>query len=97
MREAGYRLQPNGERHLRALATLRRVYRPELLDATLSIASRCRFSLDELRYEYPEEIIPPGSTPAGHLRGLTEQGVRRRWPEAPAIRVSHELGVSSYG
>jgi error-prone DNA polymerase len=97
LKDAGFALAANGERHLRALATLRRIYPRELLEATLSIASRCRFSLDELRYEYPEEIIPPGSTPAGHLRDLTEQGVRRRWPEgAPEpVRalIEHELGL----
>ena len=97
LKDAGFALAANGERHLRAIATLRRVYPRELLEATLSIASRCRFSLAELRYEYPEEIIPPGSTPAGHLRHLTEQGVRRRWPggapEPVRALIEHELGL----
>jgi len=95
LKDAGFMLAPNGERHLRSIETLRRAYPRELLDETLSIAAQCRFSLDELRYEYPEEIIPPGSTPSGHLRGLTEQGVRRRWPEGPPGQVraliEHEL------
>jgi error-prone DNA polymerase len=97
LKDAGFALIPNGERHLRAIATLRRVYPRELLEATLSVAARCDFSLDALRYEYPEEIIPPGSTPAGHLRSLAEQGVRRRWPEGPPEQVraliEHELGL----
>jgi error-prone DNA polymerase len=97
LKDAGFALIPNGERHLRAIATLRRVYPRELLEATLSVAARCDFSLDALRYEYPEEIIPPGSTPAGHLRSLTEQGVCRRWPEGPPEQVraliEHELGL----
>ncbi len=99
LKDAGFALAPNGERHLRTLATLGRLYPRELLDETLAIAGRCRFSLDELRYEYPEEIVPPGSTPAAHLRGLAEQGVRRRWPEGEpaAVRglVEHELALIS--
>jgi len=97
LKDAGFALAPNGERHLRAISTLRRVYPRELLDETLAIAARCRFSLDELRYEYPEEIVPAGSTPAGYLRRLTEEGVRRRWPEGEpaAVRqlVEHELAL----
>jgi len=92
---AGYALFPNGERHLRPLSRLAEVYPPELLAATLDIASRCSFSLDELRYEYPREIVPEGETPAGWLRKLTEEGERRRWPQGtPATArtlVEHEL------
>jgi len=97
LKDAGFALAPNGERHLRAMATLRSVYPRELLDETLAVAARCHFSLDELRYEYPEEIVPTGSTPAGYLRRLTEEGVRRRWPdgEPPAVRdmIEHELAL----
>jgi len=78
--QAGHALHPNGERHLRPLATLRRIYPSEWLAETLAIAGRCRFSLDELRYEYPEEIVPAGETPAGYLRRLTEEGFVRRFP-----------------
>ena len=56
--DAGYALFPNGERHLRARLRLARLYPPELLAATLHIAAQCNFSLAELRYEYPEEIVP---------------------------------------
>ena len=56
--EAGAALYPNGERHLRELADLARIYPPELLEQTLVVAERCHFSLDELRYEYPEELVP---------------------------------------
>ena len=62
--ECGYALFPNGERHLRSRARLATIYPPALLAETLAIAERCAFSLDELRYEYPEEIVPPGETPA---------------------------------
>ncbi len=60
---AGYALYPNGERSLRSLQRLRELYPAPLLAETVSIAERCTFKLDELRYEYPEEIVPPGETP----------------------------------
>src|SRR5438132_2085314 len=80
--QAGYALHPNGERHLRPLETLRRLYPAAWLAETLAIAARCRFSLEELRYEYPEEIVPPGETPISYLRRLTEEGFARRFPVA---------------
>ncbi len=93
--EAGLALYPNGERHLRPRERLRRIYPAALLAETLAIAERCQFSLDELRYEYPRELVPPGETPASHLRQLTEEGIRRRWPrgETSHVRelVEHEL------
>ena len=76
--ECGYALHPNGERHLRSRARLATIYPSELLAETVAIAQRCRFSLDELRYEYPEEIVPEGQTPASHLRPLVEEGLARR-------------------
>ncbi len=78
--EAGYALHPNGERHLRPIETLRRVYPPAWLAETLVIASRCKFSLEMLRYEYPEEIVPPGETTTSYLRRLTEEGFARYFP-----------------
>ncbi len=65
---------PNGERYLRPLPRLQELYPPALLAQTLEIAERCTFKLDELRYEYPEEIVPAGETPTSHLRTLTERG-----------------------
>ena len=79
--DCGYALFPNAERHLRPLDRLQRIHPPELLAATLDIARRCHFSLDELRYEYPEELIPPGETPASHLRQLAMDGLRWRYPD----------------
>ncbi len=78
--EAGTRLHPNGERHLRDRARLARLYPPELLAETVKIAALATFSLDELRYEYPRELVPDGETAASHLRTLTEAGARKRWP-----------------
>jgi error-prone DNA polymerase len=81
LESAGARLFPNGERHLRPLRTLARLYPPELLAASLAIAERCQFDLGQLRYEYPAELVPAGSSASAHLRALTEAGARRRWPQ----------------
>jgi error-prone DNA polymerase len=78
--QCGQDLHPNGERHLRLRMRLAQIYPPELLKETLAIAERCRFSLGTLRYEYPEELVPPGETPASHLHALTAEGLRRRYP-----------------
>ena len=93
--DAGHALFPNGERHLRSRLRLARLYPPELLAETLRIAALCTFSLDELRYEYPEEIVPAGYTPTSWLRHETEAGLRRRYPagvpDAVRERIEHEL------
>ncbi|HEX3846666.1 MAG TPA: error-prone DNA polymerase, partial [Steroidobacteraceae bacterium] len=95
LQAAGYALFPNGERCMRPLKRLRELYPAALLDATLDMAARCTFKLGELRYEYPEEIVPPGETPESHLRALTMRGCRERWPEgaSDAVRrnIEHEL------
>jgi error-prone DNA polymerase len=78
--ECGLALQPNAEAHLRSRQRLAALYAPAWLEATLAIAGRCAFSLDELRYEYPQEIVPDGHTPSSWLRALAEAGVQRRYP-----------------
>jgi error-prone DNA polymerase len=93
--QAGHALFPNGERHLRSRLALARLYPPDLLAETLKVAARCDFSLDELRYEYPEEVVPAGETPDSWLRQLTEAGLSRRYPAGVAdkvrAQVEHEL------
>ncbi|MBE0627819.1 MAG: error-prone DNA polymerase [Burkholderiales bacterium] len=93
--QCGHALYPNAERHLRLRLRLANLYPRELLDETLRIAAHCSFSLDCLRYEYPEEIAPPGVTPAQHLRALTRAGLARRFPEGVPQKVrtlvEHEL------
>lgn len=95
VQQAGYHLFPNGERHLRPLHRLQRLYPKALLDETRVIADRCQFSLDELRYEYPEEIVPTGQTPTTWLAKLTAIGAQERWPEGVPAKVQqlidHEL------
>ncbi|MBC6958743.1 MAG: error-prone DNA polymerase [Lautropia sp.] len=93
----GYALASNAEQHLRSRLRLARLYPPALLEETLEVAARCRFSLDELRYEYPEEIVPPGHTPASWLRRLVFDGVPGRYPDglppAVAAQIEHELAL----
>jgi len=93
--ECGYALFPNAERHLRSRARLATIHRPEHLARTIEIAERCRFSLDELRYEYPDEVVPPGETPASHLRKLVEAGLARRYGvpgTSPATEATPRAG-----
>ena len=70
---------------------------PDAIRRTLEIAERCTFSLDELRYEYPEELAPEGQTPAEHLARLTWGGARRRYPRGVPDKVrrliEHELAL----
>ena len=95
--QCGQALQPNAERSLRLRMRLAQLYPPELLAETLHVSSRCRFSLDELRYEYPEELVPPGETPASWLRKLTQEGLRWRFHESIPRKVQelveHELAL----
>ncbi len=94
---AGHALFPNGERHLRSRLILARLYPSELLAETVRIAALCEFSLDELRYEYPEEIVPPGATPASHLRAEVDKGLSGRYPQGASQkvrdRIEHELAL----
>ena len=77
--ECGLALEANAEQHLRSRGRLAALYEPEWLHNTLLLAGQCRFSLGELRYEYPQEIVPAGETPASHLRKLTYAGAERRF------------------
>jgi error-prone DNA polymerase len=81
----------NGERHLRPLSTLRKLYPPDLLEASVEIARRCTFSLRELHYEYPQELVPAGLTASDHLRALTAEGMRRRWPDGAPVEVRDQI------
>ncbi len=89
---AGRALGPNGERHLHSLRSLARRYPRALLEPTLEVAARCTFSLDQLSYEYPQEIVPPGVTATAHLRELTTRGLQRRWPQGVPQAVAELVG-----
>ena len=93
----GHALFPNGERHLRLRAHLAEIYPADLLEQTVRIAEQCNFSLAELRYEYPDEILPPGETVRSHFHKEVERGLWRRYPEGtpPAVahQIAHELAI----
>src|SRR5688500_2362556 len=95
--DCGYALLPNSERRLRSIPELHAVYAHDLVEETLTIASRWTFSLDELRYEYQGELVPEGHTPSTWLRALTYQGVKERWPDGPSNEtltlIEHELAL----
>ncbi|MDY6982687.1 MAG: error-prone DNA polymerase [Pseudomonadota bacterium] len=103
---AGSALHPNSERYLRNLGRLEKLYPPALLFETLNIARRCHFSLDEIRYEYPVELVPPGETPDTHLHKLTYEGAAERYPQGLPAKVEKllekelvliaELGYASF-
>ena len=94
-------LPPNAEHHLRSVATICKLYAaaPEAIERTLEIADACHFSLDQLRYEYPAELVPRGMTARAHLAQLTWQGARWRYPAEIGAdvsqRIEHELKLIS--
>jgi error-prone DNA polymerase len=85
--EAGFRLAANVERHLKPAAEMARLFRghQEAVEKSLEIVERCRFSLDELRYEYPEETIPEGRSAQQYLAELVWQGAEERFRQPPVI------------
>ncbi|HWE98119.1 MAG TPA: error-prone DNA polymerase [Tepidisphaeraceae bacterium] len=97
--DAGFRLFPNGERFIKPPEEMHRLFRdlPAALRRTVGIAERCAFSLDELRYEYPDEIGPAGKTPASYLAELTWAGAAGRYPhgipEKVRQQIAHELAL----
>ncbi len=95
--ECGFALCANAEAHLRPRQRLAQLYAPEWLAATQTMAARCRFSLDDIRYQYPMEVVGEGETPAECLERLTYEGAHGRYPEglpeAVQAQILHELAV----
>ncbi|SEH99924.1 error-prone DNA polymerase [Paracoccus alkenifer] len=95
----GLRRERHADRHLKPPAEMHRLLArwPEALARTLEIADRCRFSLDELRYQYPEERDDPALTPQETLEHLTWQGAAGRYPagipDKVAATLRHELAL----
>jgi error-prone DNA polymerase len=93
--ECGFDLAPNAEQHLRSRLRLSNLYPAHTLAETLNVLERCTFSLDELRYEYPDELVPPGYTHEAYLRQETYIGAHRRYPNgiphAVQVQIEHEL------
>jgi error-prone DNA polymerase len=95
--QCGHDLAPNAEAHLRRRSRLSQVYRPEWMARSVEWARRCAFKLSELRYTYPQELVPPGETPTSYLRKLTLAGAMRRYPrglsDANRERIEQELDL----
>ncbi len=91
--EAGELLLPNARRHLHPIAARQVQFAdlPGALQRTAEVAGRCRFRMDDLRYEYPDEIAPPGKTPMQHLRDLTLRGAAGRYPDGIPEKVRRQL------
>jgi error-prone DNA polymerase len=95
--DAGFRRERHADRYLKAPEEMARLFSryPEALARTLEIADRCRFSLDELTYQYPEEALIPGLTPQQALEKMTFEGAADRYPEGVPDKViailKHEL------
>jgi error-prone DNA polymerase len=90
---AGFRLHANAERHLKPPDEMARLFRayPEAIAASVEIAERCRFSLDELRYEYPVDPVPDGRTPQEELVRLTWEGAARAFPDGLGDKLTAQL------
>lgn len=97
--ECGFALQPNAEAHLRPRVRLANIYPLPLLQEAARIAALCSFSLDDLKYEYPQEVYPDSDTPASFLRRSTYHGAGERYPAGVPAKVQemleHELSLIS--
>jgi error-prone DNA polymerase len=97
IQEAGFRLFCNGERFLKTPPQMHELFRdlPGAIRRGVQIAEQCEFSLDELKYEYPDEIVPPGKTPAAYLAELAWAGAAERYPaglpQSVRSQIQHEL------
>ena len=97
--KAGTLLHPNAHHALLEPDTFLQRYQddPDSITRTLEITNRCTFSLSDIRYRYPSERLPDGTTSSGHLRALTQQGIRTRYPDGPPeavqLQIEKELGV----
>jgi error-prone DNA polymerase len=97
--EAGEHLFANAERYLRSAEQMHELFAdaPDAVARTLEVAERCRFSLDELRYEYPEELAPAGCRAIDYLKELAWKGARKRYPAGIPEKVQgllhHELSL----
>ncbi|AQQ67040.1 error-prone DNA polymerase [Microbulbifer agarilyticus] len=91
--QLGYRLQQNAERYLRSLPEIAALYPQSAIDNTLRIAEQCTFSLSELQYQYPAEVIAKNKTAGEYLRELVETGIPIRWPQGPAAHIRQQIEI----
>ncbi|HEM7829063.1 TPA: error-prone DNA polymerase, partial [Burkholderia multivorans] len=89
--ECGYALAPNAEQHLRSLARIAKLFSADEIAQTCAILDACHFELDTLRYEYPDEIVPPGHTPTSYLEQETKAGAIERYPQGVPEKVEQQI------
>jgi error-prone DNA polymerase len=89
---AGKRLEANAERHLKTRTEMARLFRhaPGAVAETLRFAAKISFTLDQIKQNYPHEPVPPGKTADGHLRDLTEAGLKRRYPKGTPFKIARQ-------
>ncbi|GBQ31305.1 DNA polymerase III subunit alpha [Gluconacetobacter sacchari DSM 12717] len=96
---AGFVRERHADRYLKPPQEIARLFGryPEAIDRSMEIVERCRFSLDDLAYQYPDEITTPGQTPQEALEALTWEGARAFYtdgiPEDVAEILRHELAL----
>ncbi|MFN0292388.1 error-prone DNA polymerase [Pedobacter helvus] len=90
---AGYKLHENAERHLKSVEEMHRLLRPypQAIENTIEIANRCQFSLDELKYVYPEELTTEGRTPQEELTHLAWKGAKEKFPDNIPEKVINSI------
>lgn len=91
LQKIGKQIYSNAEHYLKSQQALAEIYPQPLLNETIAIAKQCHFSLDELRYEYPEELVPQHFSAKDYLAQLVQQGAEERWPEGIPQSVSEIL------
>jgi len=93
LQNAGRKLLSNGEQHLRPFETIATLYPAEAIAASIKIADMCHFSLNELNYQYPKELVPSEIKPIDYLRQLTLEGMQCRWPDGPSEDVKAQINA----
>lgn len=91
VRDCGYALESNAEHYLRGRLRLAHIYPADALTETQRLSDLCTFSLDEIKYEYPTEIVPDGMTPQSYLCQETYEGAHKRYPQGVSQEVRDQL------
>ncbi|MBU6156861.1 MAG: error-prone DNA polymerase, partial [Alphaproteobacteria bacterium] len=93
LERAGFHLEANAERHLKDPPEMARLFRhhPDAITETMRFLEGCTFSLEELRYEYPEETCEGFASPQEALAAFTEEGAVKRYPQGIPAKVRHAL------
>ena len=86
---AGRLLHLNAERLLKPAVQMQALFAdaPEAVRETQNFASRISFTLDDIKYNYPDEPVPKGKTPQQHLEDLVRHGLQERYPHGAADEV----------